>query len=165
MKKLIFFKKVKTEQANFVQLFSAIFWNISLKAVVMIWFGLAFCEITLFFFSFGQCLLSTIMSQAFYFVALIFWREAKIICIRGLFWCFQDHVYFSEPLFPFSSYPLNVCCLWFIQGDYDDGLEQYIIFFLNLRRCVHFMIGVLGQLSDWKSFFSSFPLHRDHFHP
>lgn len=25
------------------------------------------------------------------------------------------------------------------------------------------MIGVLGQLSDWKSFFCSFPLHPDHF--
>lgn len=25
------------------------------------------------------------------------------------------------------------------------------------------MIGALGQLSDWKSFFSLFPLHQDHF--
>lgn len=97
--KLISFKKVRTEQANSVELFSAIFWNISPKAVVMVWFGLAFCEITLFFFfSFGQHRLSTIMSEAFYFVALIFWREAKIIWIRG---CFD----FSKTMFIF----LNLC--------------------------------------------------------
>lgn len=132
-------------------------WNICSKATVV------FVFITvLWAYSLSGSQYFIFMFQVVCSEAQISWCRASIISTTCSRLDKTMLVVLSHTPFLLSS-PLNVCCLQSVQGDCDDSQRQCIFYSCShLSRSVHFMLGVLGQLSGWESL-SSFPLHQDHF--
>lgn len=131
-------------------------WNICSKATVVFVFITVLWAYSLSGSQYFIFLFQVLCSEA-----QISWCGASIIsptCSRldkpcSLFWATVSLL----------SCPLNVCCLRSVQGDCDDSQRQCIFYSCShLSRSVHFVLGVLGQLSGWESL-PSFPLRQDCF--
>lgn len=143
--------------------FSANFWNASLKTIVMVWFWLTFCELTLFF---RPNTYWTLLRARHFVLQHRILAEKQKSSLLGTSFDYTKSCSFFWATIPLLPKPFK-CLLFMIHTEplWWQLKAMHILLFFNLRKCMTSRIGVLGQLSHWKSFFSSFPLDQDLFPP